>query len=453
MKTLFNIRFRYLGGIVCCLVASFSNPAQAQIPQLHQLQYTTPASLSIGVLTHSDTAALLVASHYANLRLGTAPQPVLTRNGAVQSLTLPLAATVYKGFLRLKNPSNNLYTDLGYAVTDSAMLVITGEAISKHGEVTFLPNAGNNLKRVLLIEPQFQPIGQDLPIGLRPVSKPVGIATWPALTSFSGINTMRIIYNAYGSSEEERKAIRLYLWNSASRTWEVAVAAPTVNTATRTVTASITKPGVYALFTIADITGVVDGFEARTPEYRCLALSTIEHFSTIDSLARVASTAGQTIYLSPGFHAKRGSRFTTSIQSPTSLPNVRIAASGAAGVEGNTAYHQAGLEAGGSTAEEKGAIIFPNPASGKFTLAYQLPVAQQVSAVLYTLEGKRAMVLLNGAPKEAGRHQDEFDSSSLRPGVYILSLQLEKGALPSPVSAVPTAGGYRRQAIKFVKTW
>jgi hypothetical protein len=372
----------------------------------------------------------------------------------VQSLTLPLAATVYKGFLRLKNPGNNLYTDLGYAVTDSAMLAITGEAISKHGEVTFLPASGNNLKRVLLIEPQFQPAGGgNLPIGLRPVSKPVGIATWPAVTSFSGTNTLRMMYNAYGSSEEERKAIRLYVWNTASRTWEVAVTAPTVNTAARTVTASITKPGVYALFTITDFTSISVNLAARTQAYRCLALSTIEHFSRIDSLAEVTSTAGKKIFLSPGFHARRGSRFTTSIQSPTSLPNVRLAAAKLAGMEGNARYHGAGLESGGSTAEEKGASIFPNPAGGKFTLAYQLPVAQQVSAVLYTLEGKRAMVLLNGATREAGRHQDEFDCSRLRPGIYILSLQLEKGAGSGPASPIRTAGGYRRQALKFVKTW
>jgi hypothetical protein len=275
------------------------------------------------------------------------------------------------------------------------------------------------------------------------------------MTNFSGTNTLRIIYNAYGSSEEERKAIRLYAWNTALRTWEVAVAAPPVNTATRTVTASITKPGVYALFTIADFTGVVGGFVARSQEYRCLALSTVEHFSTIDSLARVVSTAGKTIYLSPGFHAVRGSRFTTSIQSITSLPNVRLAAPELAGLEDDdTAGPDAGLEAGGRTAEAQGmASIYPNPASGKFTLAYQLPVAQQVSAVLYTLAGKRAMVLLNGASKQAGRHQDEFDSSRLRPGIYILSLQLEKAALPSSATTATTADGYSNQALKFVKTW
>lgn len=454
MKTLLNIRFRHLSGIVCCLVAALANAAQAQVPELHQLQYTAPASLTVGVLTDSDTAALLNAGHYPNLRLGVSPQPVLTRTGAVQSLTLPLAATVYKGFLRLKNPVGNLYTDFGYAVTDSAMLVTTGEAISKHGEVTFLPASGNNLKRVLLAEPQFQPMARSLPVGLRPVSKPVGIATWPAVTSLSGINTLRMRYNTFGASEEETMAIRLYAWNSTSRNWEVAVAAPAVDTAARTVTASITKPGVYALFTITDYTSVTVNFKAPGQDYRSLGLSTVEHFSTIDSLAGVVSTAGNTIYLSPGFHAVRGSRFTTSIQNVTSLPNVRIAATELAGVTNDDAASpDAGQETGGSSGAEKSmATISPNPASGKFTLAYELPVAQPVSAVLYTLAGKRAMVLLNGAPKESGRHQDEFDSSSLRPGVYILSLQLEKGALPSPVSTGPTAGGYRSQSLRFVKT-
>ncbi len=454
MKTLFSIRVRYLGGIVCCLAAAFSSATQAQIPQLHQLQYTTSASLSVSVLTSSDTAALLNASHYPNLRLGVSPQPVLTRTGAVQSLTLPLAATVYKGFLRLKNPVGNLYTDLGYAVTDSAMLVATGEAVSKHGEATFLPSSGNNLKRVLLAESQFQPLGQNLPDGIRPVSKPVSIATWPAVTSFSGTNTLRLMYDADGWSAQEKITIRLYTWNTTLRTWEVAVAAPAVDTVAHTVTAAVPKPGVYALFTINDFTTVLAGFVARTQEYRCLALSAVHHYSAIDSLAQVVSTAGNAIYLSPGFHAVRGSRFTTSLQSVTSLPNVRLAAADLAGsTNGDAANADAGPETGGSSGAEKGmATISPNPAGGKFTLAYELPVAQPVRAVLYTLAGKRAMVLLNGAPKAAGRHQDEFDSSSLRPGVYILSLQLEKGALPSPVSTGPTAGGYRSQSLRFVKT-
>ena len=297
--------------------------------------------------------------------------------------------------------------------------------------------------------PQFEPLGGDVPVGLIPVSKPVGIATWPAVTSLSGINTLRIIYNAYGTSEEERMAMRLYAWNSTSRTWEVAVAAPTVDIAARAVTASITKPGMYALFTIADFTSVNDRFKVRTPAYRCLALSTIEHFSTIDSLAEVASTAGQTIYLSSGFHAKRGSRFTATIQSPTSLPNVRIAAN-----EPEGGQDQAGWEAGSRPVEEQDvARIYPNPSGGKFTLAYQLPAEQPVSAVLYTLTGKQAQVLLDRVPREAGPHQEEFDASRLQPGMYILSLQFEKGALPSLLATAPNAeGSYRSQALKLIKT-
>jgi hypothetical protein len=248
-------------------------------------------------------------------------------------------------------------------------------------------------------------------------------------------------------------AIRLYAWSPTLRTWEVAVAAPAIDIAARTVTASITKPGVYALFTIADFTGLVRGFAARAQEYRCLALSTVQHFSAIDSLAQVVSTAGKTIYLSPGFHAARGSRFITSIQTVTSLPNVRLAAPELAGTtDNNAAGLYSGLEAAGGTAAEQGlATLFPNPVSGKFTLDYHLPVAQPVSAVLYTLAGKRVLVLLDATHKHAGRHQDEFDSSSLRPGVYILSLQFEKGAEPVPGATIPAVGGYRSQALKFIK--
>jgi hypothetical protein len=454
MKTVFNIRSLYLGGILGCLLVALSNEAQAQIPQLHQLQFTADTSLTVRVFTESDTAALLVASHYPKLRLATGPQPVLTQNAAVQSLTLPLPKLVYKGFLRLKDPLDSLlYTDLAYALTDSAMLATTGQAISKHGEVTFMPAAANNLKRVLLVRPQFQPMADNMPVGLMPISSPIGIASWPDVSSFSGSNTLRLRYNAYGSSDAEKLAIRLYAWNSSSSTWEVAVAAPAIDTAARTATAAITKPGVYALFTITDFTGVVSYFEARTQSYRSLALSTVEHFSTIDSLAEVQSSAGQTIFLSPGFHAKRGSRFTTTIQTVTSLPNVRIAApepaGGRDGAGGNAVWEQ------GSSPEQEQetARIFPNPAGHKFTLAYELPVAQPVSAVLYTLTGKQAQLLLESAPREAGPHQEEFDASGLQAGVYILSLQFEKGAEPSPGATAPnTEASYRRQALKLVKT-
>jgi hypothetical protein len=102
------------------------------------------------------------------------------------------------------------------------------------------------------------------------------------------------------------------------------------------------------------------------------------------------------------------------------------------------------------TSEKYPATIFPNPVSKAFTLHYQLPVAQKVSVILYTLAGKQVAVFMRETPKEAGQIQDQFDASKLQRGVYILSLQFEKGIQLDALT--PATESNRRVAIKFIKT-
>lgn len=65
---------------------------------------------------------------------------------------------------------------------------------------------------------------------------------------------------------------------------------------------------------------------------------------------------------------------------------------------------------------------YPNPFSNSTTIAYELRNSGQVSLKVYDISGREVSTLVNVA-QGAGKHQVEFNGSSLSEGVYIYQLR------------------------------
>lgn len=65
---------------------------------------------------------------------------------------------------------------------------------------------------------------------------------------------------------------------------------------------------------------------------------------------------------------------------------------------------------------------YPNPFNPSTTIAYQLPVASDVSLKVYDVLGREVATLVN-ARQEAGRYQIPFNASNLASGIYLYRLQ------------------------------
>ena len=66
---------------------------------------------------------------------------------------------------------------------------------------------------------------------------------------------------------------------------------------------------------------------------------------------------------------------------------------------------------------------YPNPFNPTTTIAYALPVASEVSLIVYDVLGRVAATLVE-AHQPAGRHEATFDASHLPSGVYVYRLQV-----------------------------
>jgi len=65
---------------------------------------------------------------------------------------------------------------------------------------------------------------------------------------------------------------------------------------------------------------------------------------------------------------------------------------------------------------------YPNPFNPKTVIRSQLPVAGDVSLVVYDVLGREVAVLVN-EQRVAGRYQDRFDATGLASGVYFYRMQ------------------------------
>jgi len=139
----------------------------------------------------------------------------------------------------------------------------------------------------------------------------------------------------------------------------------------------------------------------------------------IDFTKNVTWQAGQTLTLSPGFHAQ--GTFSARIadcqsflnESPntprTSLPPIREAP-------------QATALPGDITIR-----IVPNPVQHETTIQYNLNTATRVNLSIYDLQGKEKVVLLRDALRRAGWQQERFIPAHLADGLYLVVLRTNTG--------------------------
>lgn len=70
---------------------------------------------------------------------------------------------------------------------------------------------------------------------------------------------------------------------------------------------------------------------------------------------------------------------------------------------------------------------YPNPMNEKVTIEYELPQNEQVTLVLYDIQGAKVRELLRESPLEKGKYAQEYEIRELANGVYLLHLQTTKG--------------------------
>jgi hypothetical protein len=76
------------------------------------------------------------------------------------------------------------------------------------------------------------------------------------------------------------------------------------------------------------------------------------------------------------------------------------------------------------TVELSGA--YPNPFSGRATVAFGLPEASRVTLAVYDVLGRKVAQLVDGET-EAGRHEAMLDGRDLPSGVYLVRLATDRG--------------------------
>lgn len=77
---------------------------------------------------------------------------------------------------------------------------------------------------------------------------------------------------------------------------------------------------------------------------------------------------------------------------------------------------------GGPEAAALGLRAYPNPLSGRATVAFELASAAEVQVEAFDVLGRRVAVLADG-PLGAGAHEAAFDAGALPSGVYVVRLQ------------------------------
>jgi hypothetical protein len=70
---------------------------------------------------------------------------------------------------------------------------------------------------------------------------------------------------------------------------------------------------------------------------------------------------------------------------------------------------------------------YPNPFNPSTTLRFELDVPQQVNLFVTDLTGRRVAEVAEKEPFTSGLHEVPFDGSGLASGVYLYTLQTEKG--------------------------
>jgi lysyl endopeptidase len=66
--------------------------------------------------------------------------------------------------------------------------------------------------------------------------------------------------------------------------------------------------------------------------------------------------------------------------------------------------------------------VYPNPFTDNFSLQFTLNEAQNIDAVLYSIDGKKLVTVMNNVLKGPGMHQVEINTQQLSNGIYFLKV-------------------------------
>jgi len=143
---------------------------------------------------------------------------------------------------------------------------------------------------------------------------------------------------------------------------------------------------------------------------------------------KVIFHAGDFVRLAPGFHAQRGSNLWALIEecgiTPFTDPNiVERKSTGSKTSTPETSDRQA-------FSGEKGTIkCFPNPAHSTLFVEYHLPQDGTYSLYVRNLQGQLMQTFAASETKPSGTYLLELNAASYEGGLYLLTLQTEKGAV------------------------
>lgn len=134
--------------------------------------------------------------------------------------------------------------------------------------------------------------------------------------------------------------------------------------------------------------------------------------------ATVNYLAGQSITLTPGFHAQVNSTFTARIE------DCQLVSSSVAPI----AVEEEKMEIAPNLTLPKPASVdlkvFPNPFNDRFTLTFDLDQEAEAEIRLISIDGKVRQQLLAPQFQVAGTHQMEWNGPNLPAGIYIIQLRL-----------------------------
>ena len=127
----------------------------------------------------------------------------------------------------------------------------------------------------------------------------------------------------------------------------------------------------------------------------------------------VTFKAGESITLTPGFHATYGSTFSVLIESCTPVGSRIIKEDNLP--DFNTISEQTVLD-------KLDLKVMPNPFRGSTKIEYQLSKTLPILIQVMDVNGKVVKVLANNSTQVAGTHQIHLNGSQLQTGVYYISL-------------------------------
>ena len=144
--------------------------------------------------------------------------------------------------------------------------------------------------------------------------------------------------------------------------------------------------------------------------------NSLESDATIPANFTVTFLSGQTITLLQGFIATATSNFIAKITTCTPLQDTPIV---------SESRINSTKESSLPFRDDLKIVIQPNPAKDLVFINYWLDAPTKIKIGLYDLTGKKLKVILPLQQQSKGQHLQQFDLSTLSPGMYFMMLQQE----------------------------